>query len=224
MGQQLAWYRRVSAQALQRHKCLHGRMSVSLTSDKHTTHSALLSLISSSATLRYKIQILMPRRSKRNRWKNVVWCLPLILGCCIYSLSHRSPAVDNSLHPPGEKKHSEEERQQVSWARRNVEEGIKAFGASLSFKGTQMLHRRRKKEREEKMEYSPLASASEASHSSSRPCAVKQSNSWILIYFAGAAVFLCFLGPGCPSFFLFFACLYLTNTRLQCCVEGLESF
>lgn len=47
-----------------------------------------------------------------------------------------------------------------------------------------MLHKRRKEEREEKREYSPLVSASEASHSSSRPYAGKESNSFILIYHA----------------------------------------
>lgn len=38
----------MSAQELQRHRCLQGRMSVSRRSDKHTTHSLLLSLFSSS--------------------------------------------------------------------------------------------------------------------------------------------------------------------------------
>lgn len=48
MGQLLAWYRSVSAQEVQRHKWRQGRISVSRKSDRHTTHSLLLSLFSSS--------------------------------------------------------------------------------------------------------------------------------------------------------------------------------
>lgn len=48
MGQLLAWYRSVSAQEVQRHRWRQGRISVSRRSDRHTTHSLLLSLFSSS--------------------------------------------------------------------------------------------------------------------------------------------------------------------------------
>jgi hypothetical protein len=48
MGQLLAWYRSVSAQEVHRHRWRQGRISVSRRSDRHTTHSLLLSLFSSS--------------------------------------------------------------------------------------------------------------------------------------------------------------------------------
>lgn len=41
--------------------------------------------------------------AKRSSQKTLVKFSPLILGCCICSRCRRSPAADNSLHPPGER-------------------------------------------------------------------------------------------------------------------------
>lgn len=48
MGQLLAWYRSESAHELHKHKWRHGRISVSLVSLIHITHSLELSSLSSS--------------------------------------------------------------------------------------------------------------------------------------------------------------------------------
>lgn len=48
IGQLLAWYRKESAHELHRHRCLQGRINVSLTSHMQITHSEPPSSVSSS--------------------------------------------------------------------------------------------------------------------------------------------------------------------------------
>lgn len=168
-------------------------MSVSRTSDRHTTHSALLSLISSSATCRLKKNTWVLERTRFSRclidfsnlscrfrntqgeadWKvfHVVsdiylWFLAVVFVLYPIDLLQE---IAHAIHL--EKKNMVKNRGSgVPW-----ETDLKCVSVYERHKN----ETQRGEGSERRKECSPLVSASEASHSSSHPYADKGTNSWI---------------------------------------------